>query len=95
MSEKQAPSIAPLLSMVADGEALSRQQAREAMSALLSGETTPVQIAAFLLALRVRGETVEEITGLVEGMREASVRIESTEEVGDTFETGKMLPTEP
>ncbi|MCH2364294.1 MAG: anthranilate phosphoribosyltransferase, partial [Planctomycetes bacterium] len=80
MSDNQVPSIAPLLSIVADGQALSRQQARDAMSALLSGEATPVQIAAFLLALRVRGETVEEITGLVEGMREASVRIDPARE---------------
>ena len=64
MSANATPSIAPLLSIVADGRALSRQQAREAMAALLSGETSPVQISAFLLALRVRGETVEEITGL-------------------------------
>ena len=80
MSDNATPSIAPLLSIVADGRALSRQQAREAMAALLSGETSPVQISAFLLALRVRGETVEEITGLVEGMREASVRIKPDRE---------------
>ena len=80
MSDNATPSIAPLLSIVADGRALSRQQARDAMAALLSGETSPVQISAFLLALRVRGETVEEITGLVEGMREASVRIKPDRE---------------
>ena len=65
------------LGRLAGGETLSRDEAREAMGILLSGKASEAQIGAFLMALRVRGERVEEITGLVEGMRAASVRVES------------------
>jgi len=51
------------------GEHLTRTEAREALDILMDGSATPAQIAAILVALRMKGETVEEVTGFAEGMR--------------------------
>lgn len=59
----------PLIAKVAAGLPLSASEAEMAFSQILSGESTPAQTAGFLMALRVRGETVEEITGAVKAMR--------------------------
>ena len=59
------PELKPLLAKVANGESLTREEAREAFDVLMSGEATPSQIGGFLMALRVRGETVDEIAGAV------------------------------
>ncbi len=77
------------LSLVVDGHDLSREQAGEAMTTIMSGDATPAQIAGFLVGLRIKGETVEEITGLAEGMRAASNRLELPGEgLVDTCGTG-------
>ena len=55
----------PFIAKVATGASLSREEARDAFDTILSGEVTNAQAAAFLMALRVRGETVEEIAGAV------------------------------
>ena len=57
------------LSIVADGHSLSAEQAEEAFDVIMSGRATPSQIGGFLMALRVRGETVDEITGAARAMR--------------------------
>ena len=54
------------------GQALDADAARSAMRTILGGEATPAQIAAFAVALRMKGETVEEVTGLARAMREAA-----------------------
>lgn len=59
----------PLIAKVAAGLELTRSEAEMAFSQILSGESTPAQTAGFLMALRVRGETVEEISGAVRAMR--------------------------
>lgn len=59
----------PLIAKVAAGLPLTTSEAEMAFSQILSGESTPAQTAGFLMALRVRGETVEEITGAVRAMR--------------------------
>lgn len=59
----------PLIAKVADGASLTRAESERAFDMLLSGEVTPAQIGGFLLALRARGETIEEITGAVAAMR--------------------------
>ncbi|MET0747418.1 MAG: anthranilate phosphoribosyltransferase [Rhizobium sp.] len=59
----------PLLAKVAGHEALTRDEARHAFEILMSGEATPSQIGGFLMALRMRGETVDEIVGAVTTMR--------------------------
>ena len=62
-------SFKPYLAKVATGASLSREEAREAFDTLLSGEVTPAQAGGFLMALRVRGETTDEIVGAVSAMR--------------------------
>jgi anthranilate phosphoribosyltransferase len=59
----------PLIAKVAAGLPLSASEAEVAFSQILSGESTPAQTAGFLMALRVRGETVDEVTGAVKAMR--------------------------
>ena len=66
--------IKPLIAKAANGTALSREEARAAFDILMSGEATPSQIGGLLMALRVRGETVDEITGAVETMRAKMLR---------------------
>jgi anthranilate phosphoribosyltransferase len=56
--------------------ALSREQAHSAMAEILDGAATPAQIAAFIVALRMKGETVDELVGMVDAMLAASTRVE-------------------
>jgi len=71
-------------------ESLSQGEARAVMEEIMSGNATPAQISAFLVALRMKGETVDEITGCAEAMREKVRRISVTdpEAVMDTCGTG-------
>jgi anthranilate phosphoribosyltransferase len=57
------------LQQVIDGRDLTREQAREVMGSVMEGEATPAQIGGFLVALRVKGETADEIAGCAEAMR--------------------------
>lgn len=58
------------------GSSLDEPQMAEAVGAIMDGEATPPQIAAFLVALRVKGETIEEITGAARAMRDRMTRID-------------------
>jgi anthranilate phosphoribosyltransferase len=78
----------PLIAKVAAGTPLTRAEAREAFNVMMSGEATPSQIGGFLMALRVRGETVDEITGAVEIMREKMLRVEAPADAIDIVGTG-------
>jgi len=77
-----------IIAKVANGAALSRHEARGAFDIMMSGEATPSQIGGFLMALRVRGETVDEITGAVEVMREKMLRVEAPQGAIDIVGTG-------
>ena len=55
-----------ILGRLAAGTDIDRTEARAAMAEIMAGEATPAQIAAFIVSLRIKGETVEEMTGLVE-----------------------------
>ena len=66
------------LQRLLDGHDLSREEARETMDEIMVGEATPVQIGGFLVALRMKGETVDEIAGLAEAMHEHAVRVTPT-----------------
>jgi anthranilate phosphoribosyltransferase len=57
------------IAQLLEGEDLSREEARRVMDAIMSGEATSAQIAAFLVALRLKGETADEIAGCAEAMR--------------------------
>jgi anthranilate phosphoribosyltransferase len=58
------------------GDSLSREAARATMAEILDGAASPAQIAAFMVALRMKGETVEELVGMVDAMLAASTRVE-------------------
>jgi anthranilate phosphoribosyltransferase len=58
------------LAELMDGRDLSQEDAREVMNSIMAGEATPAQIGAFLVALRIKGETADEIAGCAEAMRE-------------------------
>ncbi|HTN98617.1 MAG TPA: anthranilate phosphoribosyltransferase [Nordella sp.] len=78
----------PLIAKAANGQALTREEARAAFDVLMSGEATPSQIGGFLMALRVRGETVDEITGAVEIMREKMTPVKAPADAIDIVGTG-------
>ncbi|KAA0697453.1 anthranilate phosphoribosyltransferase [Neorhizobium sp. P12A] len=78
----------PLLAKVAGGEALTRDESRQAFEILMSGEATPSQIGGFLMALRVRGETVDEIVGAVATMRSKMLAVEAPTDAIDIVGTG-------
>jgi anthranilate phosphoribosyltransferase len=68
---------------------LTREEARDVMNAIFSGETTPAQIAGFLVALRAKGETAEEIAGCAEAMRDHVVHVRpQRQDLVDTAGTG-------
>jgi len=77
-----------LLNVAAAGRPLSGEQAEAAFDIMMSGNATPSQMGGFLMALRVRGETVEEITGAVRAMRAKMTRIEAPPGAIDTCGTG-------
>ncbi len=78
----------PLIAKVANGESLNREEARQAFDVLMSGEATPSQIGAFLMALRVRGETVDEIVGAVSSMRSRMLSVTAPADAIDIVGTG-------
>ena len=57
------------ISKVANGLSLSESEAEEAFGIIMSGDATPSQMGAFLMGLRIRGETIEEITGAARAMK--------------------------
>ena len=67
---------------------LSEDDAAEVMRGIMTGEASPAQIGAFLAALRMKGETVDEVTGMARTMREHSLRVETEGVVVDTCGTG-------
>ena len=81
-------SFKPLLGKAATGASLSRAEAEMAFDHMLSGEVTPAQMGAFLMALRVRGETVEEITGAVRAMRAKMLVVQAPAGAIDIVGTG-------
>lgn len=76
------------IAKVATGGALSFDEAREAFDIIMSGDATPGQIGGFLMALRVRGETVDEISGAVATMRDKMLRVEAPGDAMDIVGTG-------
>lgn len=82
------PDLKPFIAKVADGHALDADQARDAFDIMMSGDATPSQIAGFLMALRVRGETVDEITGAVSTMRAKMATVDAPADAIDIVGTG-------
>jgi anthranilate phosphoribosyltransferase len=84
----EAGDLKPLLAHVAAGRSLSEAQAEAAFEIIMSGNATASQIGAFLMALRVRGETVEEIAGAARIMRAKALGVEAPPGTIDTCGTG-------
>ncbi|WP_407170244.1 anthranilate phosphoribosyltransferase [Bradyrhizobium sp. ORS 111] len=77
-----------IIGKVATGATLTREEAASAFDSMMSGEATPSQMGGLLMALRVRGETVEEITGAVAAMRGKMLRVHAPPEAVDIVGTG-------
>ncbi|MCP4318049.1 MAG: anthranilate phosphoribosyltransferase [Hyphomicrobiales bacterium] len=76
------------IAIAASGQHLTREQAQEAFTIMMSGEATAAQIGGFLMALRVRGESVSEIAGAVATMREKMLRVNAPDHAVDIVGTG-------
>ena len=83
-----ADGFKPLLARLVDGRELSAEEARAFFAACLRGEPTPAQVAAAVTALRIRGETVEEIAAFATAMRDAALTLDHPYDVVDTCGTG-------
>jgi len=81
-------ALKPYLASVADGNVLSFDDARQAFDVIMSGQATPAQIAGFLVALRMRGEHVDEISAAVEVIRSKALPIQAPEGAMDIVGTG-------
>jgi len=77
-----------IIGKVATGASLTREEASNAFDRVMSGEATPSQLGGLLMALRVRGETVDEITGAVSAMRAKMLRVKAPADAVDVVGTG-------
>ncbi len=81
-------NLKPVLARLASGAGLNEQEAEEAFDIIMSGEATPAQIGGLLMAMRVRGESVAEITGAARAMRARMAAIPTPEGAIDVCGTG-------
>ena len=81
-------SLLPYLHRASAGEHLTAQEAYEAMSVLLAGAASDAAIAAFLVALKMKGETAAELAGFARAMRERMIEVDAGADVIDTCGTG-------
>jgi anthranilate phosphoribosyltransferase len=87
-TEEVMEAFKPFLAKIADKKPLTRAEAEQAFGLILSGEATPAQIGAFLMGLRLRGETLDELTGAVAAMRARMVRVQAPPDAIDVVGTG-------
>lgn len=78
----------PFNAKVAEGKSLTADEAAEAFAIMMSGDATPAEMGAFLMGLRVRGETVDEITGAARTMRAKVTGVVAPDDAVDTCGTG-------
>lgn len=80
----------PFIAKVAEGKDLTEEESSQAMQGIMEGKALPTQIASFLTALRMKGETQREITGFARSMRDKAVQIRAVDGkcVADTCGTG-------
>ena len=76
------------ISSVVSGQSLSVEEASQVMEEIMTGEATPAQFGAFVTALRLKGETPDEIAGMARVMREKALRVHSDGDLVDTCGTG-------
>ena len=77
-----------LLATVTGGSSLTRDEASAALSDILSGDATPAQVAGLIVSLRMKGESIEEMTGLAEAMRAAAEPLTVPDDAIDIVGTG-------
>src|SRR4051795_4593087 len=88
------PILTQAIDALAAGHDLTADQAAEVLSVIMAGDASEVQIAGFLIALRAKGETEEELAGLARTMRELATRVEcGRDDLLDTAGTGGGRPT--
>src|SRR4051812_11042960 len=75
----------PYIALALNRKDLSAAEAEAAMNIIMTGQATPAQIGAYLVALRMKGETVDEITGSARAMRDNAVRV--TRAAGPVYDT--------
>jgi len=78
----------PFLNLLAEGASLTFDEAKASFTLMMSGKATPAQIGGFLMGLRLRGETIDEISGAVEAMRAKMLPVVVTGETLDIVGTG-------
>jgi anthranilate phosphoribosyltransferase len=88
MDSQPSQELRQMIQKVSGGATLTEEEARRALEQMTDGAATPAQMGAFLMALRVRGETVEEITGAVQMMRARMNRVAVPEGAVDIVGTG-------
>jgi anthranilate phosphoribosyltransferase len=88
MDAQPSQELRQMIQKVAGGATLTEDEARRALEQMTDGAATPAQMGAFLMALRVRGETVEEIAGAVQMMRARMMRVAVPEGAVDIVGTG-------
>ena len=76
------------ISKLVDGQSLSEDEARRSMIEIMDGEATAAQLAAFLVALRIKGESIDEILGMALTMRAKAVKVSAPGDLLDTCGTG-------
>ena len=76
------------ISALIEGRSLTMDEASRVMEEIMEGEVTPAQFGAFVTALRLKGETVEEIAGMARVMRAKAIRVMITDPVIDVVGTG-------
>ncbi len=81
-------NLKPVLARLARSETLSEAEAEQAFDVIMAGEATPAQIAGLLMAMRVRGETVAELTGAVRAMRARMAEVAAPPDAMDVCGTG-------
>ena len=87
-SEQHTVEIREAIDVVVSGQSLTMQQAATVMRQIMQGEATPAQLGSFLTALRLKGESTEEIAGMATVMREFSLRVRVDGTVVDSVGTG-------
>src|SRR5699024_10215045 len=88
MKRRGLPLLKSILRNIMDGKTLTYEEAKTAMDMIMRGEATSSQISSLLSLLQYRGETIQEMTGFVQSMREHAVTLEHDFEVMDTCGTG-------
>ena len=88
MDTQPSQELRALIQKVSGGATLTEEEIRTALDQMTAGAATPAQMGAFLMALRVRGETVEEITGAAQMLRSRMNRVEVPPDAIDIVGTG-------